>query len=102
MGQHGGLGPNGGIGFQTIGNGRTEFDGVGVCPNKIPAPSGGILGRSSGPSPAVQHALNKCVEHFHLRDVLSYFPASRYWNFQWYEFSLFLAMAIVLGAISLW
>jgi ABC-type transport system involved in multi-copper enzyme maturation permease subunit len=100
VGQSGGIGPNGGIGFQAIGNGRTEFVGVGVCPNRIPASTG--ISRRDGPGVAVQHALNTCVAHFHLREVLTYFPPSRYWGFQWYEFSLYFGMAIVLGAVALW
>jgi hypothetical protein len=102
IGQHGGFGPNGGIGFEAIGNGRTEFVGVGVCPNKIPAPTGGLGRKDLGPGQAVQQALNKCVAHFHLREILTYFPPSRYWSFQWYELSLYFGLAIVLGAIALW
>ena len=100
IGHGGGFGPNGNVGFQAIGNGRTEFVGVGVCPNKIPASTG--VARRDGPGAAVQHALNTCVAHFHLREVLTYFPSSRYWSFQWYEFSLYFGMAIVLGAVALW
>jgi hypothetical protein len=38
-----------------------------------------------------------------LRQVVTYQPASRYWEFQWYETVLFLAGALVLsGACVLW
>jgi hypothetical protein len=100
LGHGGGFGPNGNIGFEALGNGRTEFVGVGVCPNRIPTPP--VATRNQGPSPAVQQALNKCVAHFHLREVLSYFPPSRYWSFQWYEFGLFVALGALLAGFSLW
>ena len=41
-------------------------------------------------------ACNASVARLHLRQVLSYQPASRYWEFQWYETAIFLAIAVVL------
>jgi hypothetical protein len=33
---------------------------------------------------------------------VTYQPASRYWTFQWYEMAIFLALALILTAISFW
>jgi hypothetical protein len=38
----------------------------------------------------------------HLRQLVTYQPASRFWLLQWYETSLFLAMAVALGALCAW
>jgi hypothetical protein len=38
----------------------------------------------------------------HLRDVISYQPASRYWAFQWYETAVFLALAVALAGFCFW
>lgn len=101
IGRSGGIGPNGEINFRQLANGATEFMGVGKCPNVIPPPPAG-RGNVSTPSPAVQHAVQKCVNSFHLRDVLTYQPTSRYWSFQWYEFAIFLVMAAALAAFAWW
>src|SRR5579875_2652754 len=38
----------------------------------------------------------------HLRQVVSYQPAGRYWDFQWLEFGIFLALALLLAGAVLW
>lgn len=98
IGRYGGIGANGNIQFSATGNDTVKFMGVGECPNKIPAQ----LHRGNGPSQAVQKAFQKCVDHFHLREVLTYQPASRYWTFQWYEMSIFIGLALVLAGVTFW
>jgi hypothetical protein len=103
LGQNGGVGPNGNIDFRGLGNGVVKFVGVGTCPNRFPTQlrSGG--GKTAqGPPPGVQRALEKCVDSFHLKNVLTYQPGSRYWTFQWIEFSLFMTLALVLLGFSVW
>ena len=51
---------------------------------------------------AVNEAFQKCVDSYHLRSVLAYQPAGRYWLFQWEEMSIFLALAVILSAFSYW
>jgi hypothetical protein len=46
--------------------------------------------------------VNKCVRSFHLREVLRYQPVSRYWTFQWYELTIFIVLALLLGTFSWW
>ncbi|HEY5438060.1 MAG TPA: ABC transporter permease subunit [Acidimicrobiales bacterium] len=103
IGQNGGIGPNGNIDFRGLGNGVVKFVGVGTCPNKFPSElrSGG--GKTAqGPPPGVQRAVEKCVDSFHLKNVLTYQPGSRYWTFQWIEFSLYLTLALALIGFSVW
>lgn len=47
-------------------------------------------------------ACNASVGRLHLRQVLSYQPASRYWAFQWYETAIFLALALGLAWYCYW
>jgi hypothetical protein len=81
-------------GFQTRA-GKLIFQGAGVCHVKVPA--AGL--RTGNISHAVQHA---CVDSFHLRQVTTYQPASRYWTFQWMELGVFMALALLLAAASTW
>jgi len=46
-----------------------------------------------------------CLAHIatlHLRQVVTYQPASRYWAFQWYETAIYLAVAILLAGFCAW
>ena len=90
---------NNNIGFQHFASGKTEFVGVGMCPNTIPQVP---ATRGSGTPPAMAHALNECVASFHLRDVMTYQPGSRFWMFQWEELALYVVLAVLLGAFSYW
>jgi hypothetical protein len=110
IGQNGGIGPNGAITFRSLGGGRTEFVGVGTCPNAFPnGPPRGFpshvsvsVGDKGGPGGALQRATTECVNHFHLTQVLGYQPANRYWPFQWSELGIYVALAIALVALTAW
>jgi hypothetical protein len=45
-------------------------------------------------------AMDHCLEQGGIRSVTKYEPASHYWNFQWIESGLFLALAAVLIAAT--
>ena len=99
VGQDGQIGPNGNLGVTNVnGNGTAVFTGVGRCPNRIPV--------STGPHwhtvPATQAALQRCIDSFHLRQLVAYQPASRYWPMQWSEAAIFVALAAALGAGCVW
>jgi hypothetical protein len=47
-------------------------------------------------------ACNAAVGRLHLKQIVTYQPASRFWEFQWYETAIFLAAALVLAALSFW
>jgi len=79
-------------------NGSAALTGVGRCPNRIPV--------SAGPHwhaiPATQAALQRCIDSFHLQQVITYQPASRYWPLQWAGTAIFVGGAVAAIAVSLW
>ncbi len=94
---------NGNINFEHLADGRTQFVGVGVCPNKVPfLPPTSSGARTSAPPHDLQVALSKCVSSFHLHQILLYQPATRYWPFQWAEFGCFVVLALALATFSYW
>ena len=48
------------------------------------------------------NAAERCIASFHLREVITYLPLSRYWPLQGVETAICLALALALGAASLW
>jgi hypothetical protein len=52
---------------------------------------------TNGSFPACQALLGR----FHLRDLISYEPASRFWALQWVETGIFLALALALAGCCL-
>jgi len=61
----------------------------------------------TGPVPRPCHtqgirACNAAIGRLHLRQILTYQPASRFWEFQWYETAIFVAAALALAAFSFW
>ncbi|HEY2579276.1 MAG TPA: hypothetical protein VGI74_23460, partial [Streptosporangiaceae bacterium] len=70
-----------------------------------------IIGKSgrtphlSAPSVCFGNNINGCntwIATLHLRQMVSYQPASRFWEFQWYETTIFLAIAVVLAGLCAW
>ena len=53
---------------------------------------------ATGYPPACQPSLAR----FHLRELISYEPASRFWTFQWLEAGIFLALALALAGCCIW
>jgi hypothetical protein len=89
----------------------TPQDLAHACPGLVAlGPNGGPSGvspvHSSGvPAPAaMQQALHNCVARlsatFH--QVTTYQPSSRYWTFQGFETAIYVAIAVVLGAVCFW
>jgi hypothetical protein len=100
IGQNGGIGPNGNIGLNVAPDGTLTFNGVGRCPNKVPAPTLGPRGHPILSNP--QGALQTCAAKLRIREVVTYQPLGRYWAFQWYEAAIFFAAALVLAGFCLW
>jgi len=84
-----------GFDFQSNANGSTTLVGAGICPNKIPSLSGG---NRTGMS----NAAKQCINSFHLHELISYQPISRYWSFQWYELVSYAVLSLILGTFSVW
>jgi len=101
VGQYGGIGPNGNIGFQ-MSHGTINLVGVGPCQNAFPAAALGGARGTSGPSAAFNAAAQECISKLGLRDVVTYQPLSHYWPLQCYETLIFLALALALAAFCFW
>jgi hypothetical protein len=54
------------------------------------------------PPPAKAQACNDYIESLHLRQTVTYQPASRYWAFQWAETAIYLTPALALAGFSFW
>lgn len=46
-------------------------------------------------------ACTASLTKFHLRELISYEPASRFWTFQWVETGIFLALALALAGLCI-
>jgi ABC-type transport system involved in multi-copper enzyme maturation permease subunit len=67
-----------------------------------PAPHA-CTSRSTKVLPADQtNACNAALGRLHLRQVVIYQPASRYWAFQWSETAIYLALALLLTGFCTW
>jgi ABC-type transport system involved in multi-copper enzyme maturation permease subunit len=66
------------------------------------APSSEPAGPCGSPAPAAAQACNDYIESLHLRQTVTYQPASRYWAVQWAETAIYLALALALAGISFW
>jgi hypothetical protein len=54
------------------------------------------------PSPAAASACNGYIASLHLRQTVTYQPASRYWAFQWAETAIYLTLALALAGFGFW
>jgi hypothetical protein len=98
-------------GFETLpGNkitvqGNFGPPGAWILSNQTITPSGRVF---TGPASACTsnsaspQQCNSWLNSLHLRQVLSYQPASRYWPLQWAELGTYLVLAAALGWLSVW
>jgi hypothetical protein len=63
----------------------------------------------TGPAPAACvgdttsfQSCQRALGTLHLRQLVTYQPASRYWAFQWTETAIFLALAVALAGLCYW
>jgi len=80
--------------------------GAWIISNQTIAPSGHLF-----TGPATQACLSRTasfqacqasIGRLHLRQLISYQPASRFWAFQWYEAGIFLTLALALAGFCFW
>ncbi len=83
----------------------TNLPGAWVISNQTITASGKVFVRPDIAA-CVTGTEQQCDAWFttqHLRRRIAYQPASRYWEFQWYETAIFVALAVVLGGLcTLW
>jgi len=75
-----------------------------VYSSQVTAPDGSTF---LGPEPQAcisgsNNACNTALARLHLRQVVTYQPASRYWAFQFAETGLYLLLALLLAGFCIW
>jgi ABC-type transport system involved in multi-copper enzyme maturation permease subunit len=87
---------------------RADIPGAWIYSNQVTTPGGSV---SLGPEPQACTALGKdgssdacnaALARLHLRQAVTYQPASRYWAFQCAETGLYLLLALVLAGFCIW
>jgi hypothetical protein len=85
---------------------KVNRPGAWILSNQTITPAGRPF---TGPGPAAcvsdTGSFQSCQRELgtlHLRQLVTYQPASRYWAFQWTETALFLALALALAAFCYW
>jgi hypothetical protein len=87
-------------------NTAAGLPGAWVISSQVTSPDGSAASSEPGgpcgaPSASAQ-ACNDYIESLHLRQTVTYEPASRYWAFQWVETAIYLALALALAGLCLW
>jgi len=78
--------------------------GAWLLSDKTITPAGNVF---TGPATktCLQGTLQQCnawLAGKHLRQLVTFQPASRFWTFQWYETAIFLVLAVALAVICAW
>jgi ABC-2 family transporter protein len=76
-----------------------------ISASQLTAPDGRAASdEPAGPceNQAGSQACNDYIERLHLRQTVTYQPASRYWAFQWLETGIYFTVAFALSGFSLW
>jgi ABC-type transport system involved in multi-copper enzyme maturation permease subunit len=100
-----GTGPGGAGGDGLFVGAVTNVPGAWIYSEQVTTVSGSTdLGRppaQCGPNSGY-NACQAAIARMHLREVVLYQPASRYWAIQWYETAMYLAAALVLAGFCWW
>jgi ABC-type transport system involved in multi-copper enzyme maturation permease subunit len=88
---------------------KVDIPGAWIYSSQVTTPGGSI---SLGPEPrpcinvgkddTPDNACNTALARLHLRQVVTYQPASRYWAFQCAETGLYLLLALLLAGFCIW
>jgi hypothetical protein len=91
---------------------RVNIPGAWVYSNQVTTPGGSTslglaphactLGQANPPPSGQTTACNAALARLHLRQVVIYQPASRYWAFQWSETAIYLVLALLLTGFCIW
>lgn len=79
--------------------------GAWILSNETITPSGQLFTGPAGPACTGNGTPNACsnwVNSLHLRQLVSYQPASRFWPLQWIESGIYLVLAAGLGWLCVW
>jgi hypothetical protein len=81
-----------------------NLPGAWVLSSQVVSASGHVF---TGPAPqacrsGTAQACEAALGRIHLRQLVIYQPATRFWDFQWYETAIFLALALALAWVCFW
>jgi hypothetical protein len=79
--------------------------GVWILSNETITPSGQVFTGPAGPACLGNSTPNACsdwINSLHLRQLVSYQPASRFWPLQLIETGIYLVLAALLGSLCVW
>jgi hypothetical protein len=86
--------------------GNASIPGAWLLSNNTFTPAGHVFtGPATAACSAPNSPLNACTKWLasqHLRQVVTYQPASRFWPLQWTETAIYLAASAGLGGICVW
>jgi len=83
---------------------KADIPGAWVYSSQVTVPDGST---ALGPDPQAcrsgsNSACDTALARLHLRQVVTYQPASRFWAFQWTETGLYLLLALLLTGFCMW
>jgi hypothetical protein len=80
-------------------------DGAWIYSSQVTTAAGqanlGPLPKGCGSNTTYQQCV-AAITRMHLRQVVIYQPASRFWEFQWYETAIYVALALALAGFCFW
>ena len=82
----------------------TDFPGAWIVSDQTVLPTGATFSMPNVPACATgtQQQCTDWLGTQHLRQVVTYQPAGRFWDFQWAEAAGYLAVALILAGFCLW
>jgi hypothetical protein len=94
----------GGLFLQTV---PPDIPGAWILSSQVTTPAGHLPSTepataACGPNQPSDKSCRTYIESLHLRQTVTYQPASRYWPLQWYETGIYLAFALALAGLCLW
>jgi hypothetical protein len=86
--------------------GRVDQPGAWVLSNQTFTPNGQVFTGPADPQACGEQMSPKtCIQwvaSLHLKQVVVYQPASRFWAFQWYETGILVGLAVLLAGLCFW
>jgi hypothetical protein len=73
-----------------------------ITPAGLPASSEPATQACGGGPNRTFRSCNAYIESLHLRQTVTYQPASRYWPFEWIETGIYLAFSFLLAGLCFW
>jgi hypothetical protein len=94
------LHPGGGTGFAISAGGAPPHPSDWLLSSNTITTTGQVITLQKPGCTVGPNLSRACINS--LRSVVTYQPASRYWPFQAYEMTIFLALALILAGVSFW